>query len=119
MDGFNLLKEEFKVFGQFFVAISNQVNGLDEIEMAKTRMRLRNSHEPYDPNQNHVVDADNIKTELYRHSATRETIQAELRRKYGSLAYLKNLMKVKLNFNHAKKIKIFVKKNFFNFIKFL
>ena len=59
-------------------------------------MRLKAPNEAEDPG---LINPDNIPSELVRHRVDRDIHRGELRKKYGSLAYLKNLMKVCLKDN--------------------
>jgi hypothetical protein len=94
---YNLFKEEFRVCRQFWMASSNQISGVDELSMAKIRLRVRDKNDPADIRGIPYIIEENtfrFDTESAFQNEKIEYHKNELRMKLGQLLYLQNLLKV-------------------------
>lgn len=95
---FSLLKDEFRICRQYWVAVSNQINALDELDMARMRLRMRDSSDSnVKPHRAvHIIEPYEIQAKYREFNVLKQNAEHELRVKLGQLIYQHNLIKVKL-----------------------
>ena len=93
---FAYLKDEQKKLSTFLQSVSNQINAYDEIEMAKTRMRLVQPGEIVDFNSIesvNIVHPFMLENTIIKHELDKVENEKKLRRKLNQIIYMKNLEK--------------------------
>nr|XP_018918155.1 PREDICTED: E3 ubiquitin-protein ligase SHPRH [Bemisia tabaci]XP_018918156.1 PREDICTED: E3 ubiquitin-protein ligase SHPRH [Bemisia tabaci] len=97
----NSLKREFKTLRLLWTQNSELVQSCDELVMAKMRLRLRlKSDTPQKKVSNkldhiHIIDPNQIQFELHRLKNESKAAAENLKKKTGTLLYLRNLQKEK------------------------
>ncbi len=101
IDMYAIIKDEFHICRQFWMAVSNQINGIDEMSMAKIRIRLREPNDPVNTqNIPYIIDQNFFiyDAEVLSYAQKIKYHKNELLAKLGQMLYLENLMKVNFDF---------------------
>lgn len=88
------MKKEFKPLRAYWGALLERVAAMDELDMAKMRLRAKLPDEPYDPvSQPYIIIPAEIPNQKMKLLNDRFVASSELRKKMGQLVYLENLEK--------------------------
>jgi hypothetical protein len=102
LETYQMFKDEFKVFRQYWLNVSYQINALDELDMVKMRQKLvetkQNEKQQHRVihNKDYQIEAQQIPAYFEMHSNQVKQCESELRRKLGQMAYLRSLQKTYL-----------------------
>lgn len=86
------LKHEFYLMRRFWSSVSNEINSYDEIDMAKIRIRLKESYDR-DSKETYLVERRLIPYQILKNKEEKKNADEKLRKKIGQLLYLTNLQK--------------------------
>ena len=84
-------KKEFKALRGLWMALGEHVAAVDELDMATERFRLRLPDEASDAEAVNVISAHEIPAHRIRLKNDRSVAERDLKKKLGTLLYLKNL----------------------------
>lgn len=88
-----LVKTEFQHSRQFWISVSNLVNSMDELEMAKIRIRFIQPGETNTAKLDYIIDPNSINNHFMHHEYQKKSYREMLRKKLGQLLYLKHSSK--------------------------
>lgn len=88
-----LIKTEFKHSRQFWISVSNLINSMDELEMAKIRLRFLQPGETNTAKLDYIIDPNSINNHYMHHEYEKKNYKAMLGKKLGQLLYLKHSSK--------------------------
>ncbi|XP_071818439.1 uncharacterized protein [Apostichopus japonicus] len=92
------MQKEFKPLRAYWGALMERVAAMDELDMAKMRLRVKLPDEPYDPeSQPYIILPEEIEGQKAKLLNDRFVASSELRQKMGQLVYLQNLEKAQSN----------------------
>lgn len=95
VDSYELLKNEFKILTQLWLYASDEISALDELAMTKLRMVLRDEYDDdiqrYD--FGNVIARGGVDYTHRMHEEKREQSFTDVKKKFGQLMYLENLVK--------------------------
>merc|ERR1719204_772629 len=84
-------KKEFKALRGLWMALGEHVAAVDELDMATERFRLRLPDETSDGEAVNVISAQEIPAQRLRLKNDRSVAERDLKKKLGTLLYLKNI----------------------------
>lgn len=93
LEFYALIKTEFQHSRHFWVSVSTLVNSMDELEMAKIRLRFLQPGETNTAKLDYIIDPSLINYHFMRHEGEQKTNKALLSKKLGQLLYLKHSSK--------------------------
>ncbi|RNA13952.1 E3 ubiquitin- ligase SHPRH [Brachionus plicatilis] len=93
LEFYTLLKTEFQHSRQFWVSVFTLVNSMDELEMAKIRLRFSQPGEKNTANLDYIINPSLINYHFMRHEGEKNNNKALLSKKLGQLLYLKHSSK--------------------------
>ncbi|KAJ8314753.1 hypothetical protein KUTeg_006903 [Tegillarca granosa] len=88
------LKKEFRLLRNVWMYLREEVSAVDELDMAKTRLRVRLPEEPIpEEKQRNILEPIEVDHHKMSLISDKTVGKNELRKKLGQLLYLKNLAK--------------------------
>ncbi|KAJ8314477.1 hypothetical protein KUTeg_006627 [Tegillarca granosa] len=94
------LKKEFRLLRNVWMYLREEVSAVDELDMAKTRLRVRLPEEPIpEEKQRNILEPSEVDHHKMSLISDKTVGKNELRKKLGQLLYLKNLAKCLLDFS--------------------
>ncbi|CAF0870165.1 unnamed protein product [Brachionus calyciflorus] len=93
LDFYNSLKIEFQHSRQYWTSLNTLINSMDELDMAKTRLRLLQPGEKLNQKFDYIIEPSMINTHFIRHQTEQRENRIALGKKLGQLIYLQQSSK--------------------------